>query len=86
MIGLAGTDSAPRRTVLVNAMMANSMPLAALLAVPILSKTNVRSRLNGSLGEKSGKEREKRPGMDLPTRCNAVASAAMLLDRKVYGG
>ena len=84
MIGLARTDSVPRRTVHVNAMMANSILLAALVAVPILSTIHVRSRPKSRLGENS--ERTKKLLLDLSTRCIFVGSAAIFLSPNVHRG
>ena len=51
VIGLAGTVSVPRRTVPVNAMMANSILMTARVAVPILSPIHVRGRPKSRSGE-----------------------------------
>lgn len=66
-----------RRTVPVNAMMANSIPPAALLAVPILSTIHVPRSPQGRLEENS--EKSKKLVVDLPIHCKFVASAAMFL-------
>ena len=84
MIGLPGTDSVPRRSVPVNAMMANFTLWATLVAVLILSTLHVRRRLKRVVGERSGKS--TRLLLDLPTRCKYLASAAIFFNPNVHSG